>query len=166
MFRSFFPVPKVFFLSAAVWMLLTTLIFQTVGDPVRRVISIDRFLGGSGELASETESIEIPPAPEDVDDIVETPRVHENLVQPLRNIDFSRFSAGAGNPRQTREFALNVLRKAIRIDLHPAQNPRNQAVLLAQHGKKKVLRLDARIPRRDGERLRLGERFLRFFCKR
>ena len=44
MFRSFFPVPKVFFLSAAVWMLLTTLIFQTVGDPVRRVISIDRFL--------------------------------------------------------------------------------------------------------------------------
>ena len=94
------------------------------------------------------------------------PRVHENLVQPLRNIDFSRFSAGAGNPRQSREFALDVLRKAIRIDFHPPQDPRNEAVLLAQHGQKKVLRLDARIPRRNGERLRLGERFLRFFRKR
>ncbi|MEO6014645.1 MAG: hypothetical protein ABIQ30_13795, partial [Devosia sp.] len=44
MFRSFFPTPKLFFASAAVWMLITTLIFQLVGDPVRSVISIDRFL--------------------------------------------------------------------------------------------------------------------------
>lgn len=44
MFRSFFPVPRIFFASAAIWMLLTTLIFQFVGDPVRSVISIDRFL--------------------------------------------------------------------------------------------------------------------------
>lgn len=43
MFRSFFPTPKVFFLSVALWMLFTTLVFQFVGDPVRNVISIDRF---------------------------------------------------------------------------------------------------------------------------
>lgn len=43
MFRSFFPEPRQFFGSAALWMLLTTLIFQFVGDPVRNVISIDRF---------------------------------------------------------------------------------------------------------------------------
>lgn len=43
MFRSFFPVPRVFFASAAIWMLVTTLIFQLAGDPVRAVISIDRF---------------------------------------------------------------------------------------------------------------------------
>lgn len=44
MFRSFFPVPKIFFTSAVVWMLLTTLLYQLAGDPVRSVISIDRFL--------------------------------------------------------------------------------------------------------------------------
>ena len=44
MFRSFFPVPKIFFSSAVVWMLLTTLLYQFAGDPVRSVISIDRFL--------------------------------------------------------------------------------------------------------------------------
>lgn len=44
MFRSFFPVPKIFFGSAVVWMLLTTLLYQLAGDPVRSVVSIDRFL--------------------------------------------------------------------------------------------------------------------------
>ena len=44
MFRSFFPVPKIFFGSAVLWMLLTTLLYQFAGDPVRSVISIDRFL--------------------------------------------------------------------------------------------------------------------------
>jgi peptide/bleomycin uptake transporter len=43
-FRSFFPVPKIFFSSVVVWMLLTTLLYQLAGDPVRSVISIDRFL--------------------------------------------------------------------------------------------------------------------------
>lgn len=44
MFRSFFPDPKIFFTSAAVWMLLTTILFQVAGEPMRSVISIDRFL--------------------------------------------------------------------------------------------------------------------------
>lgn len=44
MFRSFFPIPKIFFGSALLWMLLTTLLYQFAGDPVRSVISIDRFL--------------------------------------------------------------------------------------------------------------------------
>ena len=44
MFRSFFPVPKIFFWSALIWMLFATLVFQLVGDPIRNVISIDRFL--------------------------------------------------------------------------------------------------------------------------
>jgi peptide/bleomycin uptake transporter len=42
-FRSFFPVPKIFFASAALWMLLTTVVFMTVGGPIRSVVSIDRF---------------------------------------------------------------------------------------------------------------------------
>lgn len=44
MFRSFFPVPKLFFGSALIWMVLTTLLYQLAGDPVRSIISIDRFL--------------------------------------------------------------------------------------------------------------------------
>ena len=44
MFRSFFPVPKVFFTSALVWMLFATLVFQLAGEPLRNVISFDRFV--------------------------------------------------------------------------------------------------------------------------
>ena len=43
MFRSFFPVPKIFFSSAALWLLAAVLIWFTVGDPLRAAISIDRF---------------------------------------------------------------------------------------------------------------------------
>ncbi len=43
MFRSFFPSPTQFFSSAALWLLLTTLLWFTVGTPLRTVISIDRF---------------------------------------------------------------------------------------------------------------------------
>ncbi len=43
MFRSFFPEPRIFFPLSLAWMLFTTLIFQLAGDPVRQVISIDRY---------------------------------------------------------------------------------------------------------------------------
>ena len=43
MFRSFFPEPRLFFASALVWGLATLLIWFTVGDAIRAVISIDRF---------------------------------------------------------------------------------------------------------------------------
>jgi len=42
-FRSFFPVPKLFFSSAAVWLLAAVLIWFAIGEPMRSVISIDRF---------------------------------------------------------------------------------------------------------------------------
>lgn len=44
MFRSFFPNPRLFFTSALLWMLFTTLVFQLAGEPLRGAISIDRFL--------------------------------------------------------------------------------------------------------------------------
>jgi peptide/bleomycin uptake transporter len=44
MFRSFFPEPKIFFASAALWMLLMTIVGFTVGDGLRSVMSIDRFV--------------------------------------------------------------------------------------------------------------------------
>jgi peptide/bleomycin uptake transporter len=43
-FRSFFPNPKLFFSSALVWMLFATLVFQLAGEPLRSVISFDRFV--------------------------------------------------------------------------------------------------------------------------
>jgi peptide/bleomycin uptake transporter len=42
-FRSFFPAPKLFFSSAAIWMLASVLLWFAIGEPVRSVISIDRF---------------------------------------------------------------------------------------------------------------------------
>jgi len=43
-FRSFFPVPRVFFWSATIWAIITVVLFQVAGEPMRHVISIDRFL--------------------------------------------------------------------------------------------------------------------------
>lgn len=43
MFRSFFPVPKIFFSSALIWLLASVLIWFTIGEPIRSAISIDRF---------------------------------------------------------------------------------------------------------------------------
>jgi peptide/bleomycin uptake transporter len=44
MFRSFFPDPKLFFASAAIWMLLTTILGFTFGDSIRGAIGVDRFI--------------------------------------------------------------------------------------------------------------------------
>ncbi len=63
MFRSFFPVPKLFFLSAISWMLLTTLVFQFLGEPVRSVISIDRFLAPAICAPEQVTQAETPVAP-------------------------------------------------------------------------------------------------------
>lgn len=44
MFRSFFPNPRLFFLSAALWMLVATIAFPFFGDSMRSVASLDRWL--------------------------------------------------------------------------------------------------------------------------
>ena len=44
MFRSFYPEPKLFFSSAALWMLLAVIAWFTLGAPLRTVVSLDRFL--------------------------------------------------------------------------------------------------------------------------
>jgi peptide/bleomycin uptake transporter len=43
-FRSFYPEPKLFFSSAALWMLLAVIAWFTLGAPLRTVVSLDRFL--------------------------------------------------------------------------------------------------------------------------
>jgi peptide/bleomycin uptake transporter len=44
MFRSFFPEPKLFFASAALWMLFMTIVGFTLGDTLHGVIGVDRFI--------------------------------------------------------------------------------------------------------------------------
>lgn len=63
MFRAFFPAPKIFFASAVAWMLLATLIFQFFGEPVRHVISIDRFLAPAVCAPGQLPAEETPVAP-------------------------------------------------------------------------------------------------------
>lgn len=43
MFRSFFPVPKLFFLSMGLWMLVATLAWPLISAPLRGVASLDGF---------------------------------------------------------------------------------------------------------------------------
>jgi peptide/bleomycin uptake transporter len=43
-FRSFFPVPKVFFSSAVIWLGVAMLIWFSIGGSIRSAISIDRFI--------------------------------------------------------------------------------------------------------------------------
>lgn len=43
MFRSFFPIPRLFFSSAVLLMLAATVLFFVAGQPIRSVLSIDRY---------------------------------------------------------------------------------------------------------------------------
>ncbi len=44
MFRSFFPEPKLFFSSAGIFLLVGLIVWFTIGQPIRSVISVDRFV--------------------------------------------------------------------------------------------------------------------------
>lgn len=86
-------------------------VIGAIGDGIKAAISIDRYLGGTGELASDTANIEIPPAPEDVDDIVETPRVCPNLLKPEDRVGNAEVDLG-----YTREQALREAARCLRCD--------------------------------------------------
>ena len=69
MFRSFFPEPKTFFLSAAVWILAVTILWFAAGEPVRSVVSLDRFAIAANcppvaPPAADAQSAATPPAAE------------------------------------------------------------------------------------------------------
>jgi len=49
-------------------------VIEAIGMGVRAAQNIDRYWGYDGVIPSDVEDIVIPPAPEDVDDVVETPR--------------------------------------------------------------------------------------------
>lgn len=78
MFRSFFPVPRVFFTSAVIWTLFAVLVFQLVGGPVRSLISIDRFLTPTVCAPSEV----APDQATAADDVVADPAAGAAVTNP------------------------------------------------------------------------------------
>ncbi|MCE5323978.1 NADH-quinone oxidoreductase subunit NuoF [bacterium] len=86
-------------------------VIGAIGDGIKAAISIDRYLGGYGELASDAEDIEIPKAPEDVDDIVETPRVCCNMLAVEKRVGMTEVDLGF-----TREQALREAARCLRCD--------------------------------------------------
>lgn len=86
-------------------------VIAAIGDGIKAAISIDRYLGGTGELASDTEDIEIPPVPEDVDDIVETPRVCESMLCVEKRVGMAEVALG-----YSREEALREAARCLRCD--------------------------------------------------
>ncbi|MFQ3549194.1 MAG: NADH-ubiquinone oxidoreductase-F iron-sulfur binding region domain-containing protein [Armatimonadota bacterium] len=86
-------------------------VVAAIGDGIKAAVSIDRYLGGSGELALDAEDIDIPEAPEDVDDIIETPRVCDNLLCVEERVGMAEVSKGL-----TREQALAEAARCLRCD--------------------------------------------------
>jgi len=86
-------------------------VIGAIGDGIKAAVSIDRYLGGAGELASDTATIEIPAAPEDVDDIIETPRVCGNLLCVEKRVGMTEVDLG-----YTREQALREAARCLRCD--------------------------------------------------
>lgn len=86
-------------------------VIGAIGDGMKAAISIDRYLGGFGELASDSATIEIPAAPEDVDDIIETPRVCENLLAVEKRTGMTEVDLG-----YSREQALREAARCLRCD--------------------------------------------------
>ena len=87
-------------------------VIGAIGDGIKAAISIDRYLGGTGELASDAEEIEIPPAPEDVDDIVETPRLCANLLCAEKRVGMVEVDLG-----YNREQAIREATRCLRCDV-------------------------------------------------
>jgi NADPH-dependent glutamate synthase beta subunit-like oxidoreductase len=50
-------------------------VIEAIGAGVKAAQGIDRFCGGTGEIPSDIADITIPAPPEDVDEVIETPRV-------------------------------------------------------------------------------------------
>ncbi|MCE5198202.1 FAD-dependent oxidoreductase [bacterium] len=86
-------------------------VIGAIGDGIKAAISIDRYLGGDGELASDAAEITIPAAPEDVDDIVETPRVCCNTLAVEKRTGMTEVDLG-----YSREQALREAARCLRCD--------------------------------------------------
>lgn len=86
-------------------------VIEAIGAGVTAAQAIDRFLGGTGEIPSDIEDIEIPAPPEDVDDIVETPRAKMPLLPVGKRVKGAEVEVGF-----TREDAVAEANRCLRCD--------------------------------------------------
>jgi NADH-quinone oxidoreductase subunit F len=77
-------------------------VIGAIGAGIGAAQSIDRYLGGTGEIPSDLDGIAIPAPPDDVDNIVETPResmpllpVGERTIHAEVELGFAREAAVA-----------------------------------------------------------------------
>jgi peptide/bleomycin uptake transporter len=81
-FRSFFPEPKLFFGSAVILLLAGVLIWFTVGDTVRSLVGVDRFLAPAICAPGTTPDPASDPAAERPNDPAAPPAAGEELTNP------------------------------------------------------------------------------------
>lgn len=86
-------------------------VIEAIGAGIKAAQNIDKFLGGTGEIPSDIEDIAIPPAPEDVDDIVETPRAEMPSLPVSERTKKAEVEIGF-----TREVALAEANRCLRCD--------------------------------------------------
>ncbi|MHB0912146.1 MAG: NADH-quinone oxidoreductase subunit NuoF [Armatimonadota bacterium] len=82
-----------------------------IGAGAKAARSIDVYLGGTGEIPSDIEEIAIPGAPEDVDDVVETPRAEMKKLAVEERVGGAEVELG-----YTREQALAEANRCLRCD--------------------------------------------------
>lgn len=86
-------------------------VIEAIGAGVKAAQNIDRYLGGTGEIPSDIEDIAIPGPPEDVDDIVETPRAEMPVLAVSRRTGFAEVELGF-----SREDAVAEANRCLRCD--------------------------------------------------
>ncbi len=86
-------------------------VIEAIGAGVKAARSIDRFLGGDGEIPSDIEDIEIPEPPEDVDEIIETPQARMPVLAVSKRTKDAEVEVGF-----TREEAIAEANRCLRCD--------------------------------------------------
>jgi NADH-quinone oxidoreductase subunit F len=86
-------------------------VIEAIGIGMKAAQNIDKYLGFSGEIPSDIADISIPGPPEDVDDVVETPRVKMAAISINERTTVSEVELGF-----TREEAVTEANRCLRCD--------------------------------------------------
>jgi NADH-quinone oxidoreductase subunit F len=78
-------------------------VIEAIGAGVKAAQGIDRYLGGTGEIPSDITDIKIPGVPEDIDDIVETPRAKMPALEVEKRCSFVEVELGFSRDEAVKE---------------------------------------------------------------
>ncbi len=86
-------------------------VIEAIGAGIKAAQNIDKFFGGTGEIPSDIQDIAIPPVPDDVDDIIESPRAE----MPTLSVD-KRTASAEVECGFSRECAVAEANRCLRCD--------------------------------------------------